>query len=286
MWFLPYRPTGELEENDPVWVRAKALFGAGSRTMLLTGPPGTSKTWYAERIGRLIAGASRRVRRLQFHPSYSYDDFVEGYVPIAPRPGESNAALFQIVPKIFLTVCDRARQETEQNFVLVVNEINRGDVSRIFGELLTYLEPDYRGKTFILAYSGRRTSIPPNVVIIGTMNPYDRRITELDDALDRRFHRIVLNPDVKILRSLMGEAKAEVILIEKVIHFFQQANEIAPHGFGHTFFKGVRNEADLISLWNHNLMFVFEKMFRFDTDKYLDIRSAFAAVLSDASALS
>ncbi len=118
------------------------------------------------------------------------------------------------------------------------------------------------------------------------MNPYDRSITELDDALDRRFDRIALNPDVNILRSLLISAKAEGALIEKAILFFQRANENSPHGLGHAFFKGIRNEGDLVRLWNHNLKFVFEKMFRFDMDKYQDMKTAFAAMLSDASTLS
>jgi hypothetical protein len=275
-----------LEDNDPVWLRAKALLDAGSLMVILTGPPGTSKTWYARRIAHRVAGSSRRVRQLQFHPSFSYDDFVEGYVPVSPRAGFSNGALFQIIPKIFTSFCERAQQDLGEKFVLVIDEINRGDISRIFGELLTYLEPDYRGRPFILTYSGRRATIPPNVVVIGTMNPYDRSITELDDALDRRFDRIALNPDVNILRSLLMSAKAEGPLIEKIILFFKKANESAPHGLGHAFFKGMRSEGDLIRLWNHNLRFVFEKMFRFDMDKYQDIRTAFAEMLSDASALS
>jgi 5-methylcytosine-specific restriction protein B len=275
-----------LDDNDPIWLQAKALMDAGSLMVILTGPPGTSKTWYARRIAHRVAGSSRRVRLLQFHPSFSYDDFVEGYVPVSPRAGFSSGALFQIVDKIFTKFCDRAQEDPNEKFALVIDEINRGDISRIFGELLTYLEPEYRGKPFILAYSGRRVTIPANVVVIGTMNPYDRSITELDDALDRRFDRIALNPDVNILRSLLESVKAEGALIEKVIHFFQRANESAPHGFGHAFFKGIRSEGDLIRLWNHNLRFVFEKMFRFDMDKYQDIKTAFATMLSDASVLS
>jgi len=275
-----------LEDSDRVWLQANSLLARGSLLIILTGPPGTSKTWYARRIAQKIAGSHERVRLIQFHPSFSYDDFVEGYVPVSPTGPNSNRALFEIVPKIFIRLCNRAKSEIPaEKHVLVIDEINRGDISRIFGELLTYLEPEYRGKPFLLAYSGKRTVIPANVIIIGTMNPYDKSITELDDALERRFDRILLDPDEPILRSLLTNAKAEAPLIEKVVKFFRQANDKTPHGFGHAFFKTVRTEQDLIGLWNHNLKFVFEKMFRFDEEKYKEIRTAFAAILTDASAL-
>ena len=170
-------------------------------------------------------------------------------------------------------------------FVVVVDEINRGDVSRIFGELVTYLEPDYRDAPFTLAYSGKRISIPKNVVVIGTMNPYDRSITEMDDALERRFQRVLLSPSTDILVTLLKKAGADGGTIGKIVTFFQTANELAPHGFGHAYFVGVRGENDLVRLWNHTLKFVFEKMFRFDTDKAAEIRNAFAATVTDAGTL-
>ena len=181
-------------------------------------------------------------------------------------------ALFQIVPKIFMSLCDRARSSPSQQFALVIDEINRGDVSRIFGELLTYLEPDYRGRTFTLAYSGQETMIPSNVLILGTMNPYDRSITDLDDALERRFDRIALNPSLEILKELMKKANTPGPLVEKVIGFFKRANELIPHGLGHAFFINVRSESDLVRIWNHNLRFVFDKTFRFDPEKFQEIR--------------
>jgi 5-methylcytosine-specific restriction enzyme B len=275
-----------LADTDPVWLQVNSLVARGSLLIILTGPPGTSKTWYARRIAQKIAGSHERVKLIQFHPSFSYDDFVEGYVPVSPTSANSNRALFEIVPKIFVRLCNRAKSEMPpEKHVLVIDEINRGDISRIFGELLTYLEPDYRGKPFLLAYSGRRTVIPPNVIIVGTMNPYDKSITELDDALERRFDRISLGPDETILRSLLISSKVEAALVEKIVKFFKQANKDTPHGFGHAFFKSVQTEQDLIELWNHKLKFVFEKIFRFDEDKYKEMRAAFAAILTDASAL-
>jgi 5-methylcytosine-specific restriction protein B len=274
-----------LPENDKLWLEVKSLLDSGSLAIVLTGPPGTSKTWYASRLAAKIAGSVDRVCTVQFHPSFSYDDFVEGYIPSSASQRSIDGALFEIKPKVFLQLCEQARQAPDQIYVLVIDEINRGDVSRVLGELVTYMEPAYRGAPFTLAYSGKRTSIPKNIIVIGTMNPYDRSITEMDDALERRFQRIFLPPDTAILAKLLKEAGAEGALMEKTIKFFQKANELAPHGFGHTYFVGVKREEDLVRLWNHMLRFVFEKMFRFDTDKLSEVRTAFAATLTDASSL-
>lgn len=275
----------DLPDDDPIWKATKSLLDSGFLTVVLSGPPGTSKTWYARRIAHKLAGHSSRVKQLQFHPSFSYDDFVESYVPAMGAEGSSSAALFRIVPKIFLSLCNEARRQSDQNFVLVIDEINRGDVSRIFGELLTYLETSYRKLPFTLAYSGKRTSIPGNVILIGTMNPFDRSITELDDAFERRFARIALNPDIRLLTKICRDGGTEPSLISKIVTFFNKANELAPHGFGHAFFIGVRNEQDLIKLWNHNVRFVFEKMLRFDHDKFQEIRDSYATLVTDANSL-
>ena len=274
-----------LPDDDKVWLEVKSLRDAGSLAFVLIGPPGTSKTWYASRIAAKIAGSTDRVCTVQFHPSFSYDDFVEGYVPSSTSQRSIDGALFEIKAKIFLQVCEQARLAPDQTYVVVIDEINRGDISRVFGELVTYLEPAYREAPFTLAYSGKRTSIPSNVVLVGTMNPYDRSITEMDDALERRFQRLYLAPSTAILAQILKQAGADGPLIEKIMRFFQKANELAPHGFGHTYFVGVKQEADLMRLWNHMLKFVFEKMFRFDSEKLAEIRTAYVAVLPDGSNL-
>lgn len=274
-----------LPEDDKVLQQVRSLLAAGSLAIVLTGPPGTSKTWYSKRIAVTVAGSPDRVCFAQFHPSFSYDDFVEGYIPSAGSQRSADGALFEIKPKIFLQLCEQAKRTPDQTFVMVIDEINRGDVSRILGELVTYIEPAYRDAPFTLAYSGKRISIPRNIIVLGTMNPYDRSITEMDDALERRFQRILLPPDVGTLANLLKQAGMAGELVGKVIKFFQKANEFAPHGFGHTYFVGVSSERDLIRLWNHSLRYVFEKMFRFDADKRAEIRSAFAELVTDASTI-
>jgi hypothetical protein len=257
--------TDLIDDDDPVWIKFRGLLENGANGILLSGPPGTSKTWYASKLAlKTVDGHRNRVKFIQFHPSYSYEDFVEGYVP-QPAVG-GIAPSFQVKPKLFLNICDRASQDLDNKYVLVIDEFSRGDPSRVFGEILTYLENSYRNKKFLLPYSGKQASIPPNVLIVGTMNPYDKSVADLDDAMERRFSRIAMDPSVELLKQFLGGAGATGRFVGKVIGLFKSVNEKSPHGFGHAFFLGIGNEADLKRLWDHSLRFVFEKMFPFETE--------------------
>jgi 5-methylcytosine-specific restriction protein B len=188
--------------------------------VLLYGPPGTGKTFWAERsafdlaaygaFGRMFSeltadekttvlgdGADGLVRFCCFHPGYGYEDFIEGY-----RPETVGGQItFRLRDGVFKRLCKDARVATNRRFYLIVDEINRGDIPRIFGELLTVLEKDKRTKSVILPVSGESFHVPPNVFLIGTMNTADRSISLLDAALRRRFGFVELMPDPALLRG-------------------------------------------------------------------------------------
>ena len=188
--------------------------------VILYGPPGTGKTFWARRAGldlasigafgqtfeQLDANAKAAVegtntqhgllRMCTFHPAYGYEDFIEGY---RPREGKGGALSFSLTDGIFKDLCSDAADAPERQFILLVDEINRGDIPRIFGELLTLLERDKRGQTVHLPVSGRPFSVPENVRIVGTMNTADRSIALLDTALRRRFGFLELMPDPSVL---------------------------------------------------------------------------------------
>ncbi|MFZ4849377.1 MAG: AAA family ATPase [Caldilinea sp.] len=185
--------------------------------IILYGPPGTGKTYAALAAAReLAARAAYRktladltdaersalfdaetgaLRLITFHPGYGYEEFIEGY-----RPFTANKQMqFVIRDGIFKQLCAAARAQPERRYFLVIDEINRGDIPRIFGELLTLLEKDKRGQSVLLPVTGEPFSVPANIHIIATMNTADRSIALLDTALRRRFGFIELLPDTSLL---------------------------------------------------------------------------------------
>ena len=157
------------------------------KNLVLQGPPGTGKTYLAQRLAWLLAGerSRDRIEVVQFHQSYGYEDFVRGY-----RPTEAGG--FELRDGPFLHVCERARQDSDRPHVLVIDEINRGNLSRIFGELLMLIEADKRSAEWAvrMAYARRGEVafyVPPNLYLIGTMNTADRSLALVDYALRRRF---------------------------------------------------------------------------------------------------
>lgn len=143
------------------------------------------------------------VEVIQFHPSYSYEDFIEGIRPESvERPDGQIVINYPVRKGTFRSFCEQAALYSKRRYVLIIDEINRGELSRIFGELLYSLE--YRDAPVKLQYSGQEFVIPPNVYIIGTMNTADRSIALIDHALRRRFHFIPILPKPEILRNYLG----------------------------------------------------------------------------------
>ena len=139
-----------------------------------------------------------QLTRVTFHPSYTYEDFVEGYKPVSSGTGGLD---LRLQDGVFKRVCLAARAKPDRPFLLLVDEINRGNIPKIFGELITLLELDKRNLTLTLPQSGEEFSVPPNVFLLGTMNTADRSIRLLDAALRRRFAFIELMPDPALLEG-------------------------------------------------------------------------------------
>lgn len=258
----------DLNDDDRIFKKTKLLLADGFAGIVLFGPPGTSKSWYARQIAaKLVDEDRRRARLIQFHPGYQYEDFMEGFS--ATKNGK-----FQRVDKVFLNLCDAATNQFPGKLcVLVIDEFSRCDVGRVFGEALTYLERGKRGTLFRLA-SGREISIPENLVIIATMNPWDRGVDELDAALERRFARISLDPDAELLKQILITTKVADSLKLKVLRFFEiiRNHENPLARIGHAYFQNISDEASVNRLWEHQLSFHFERAFRLDPNAYDKIK--------------
>lgn len=224
------------------------------KNIILQGPPGTGKTFLAKKIAFALLGekATSRIKIIQFHPSYSYEDFIIGYRPLGDG--------FELSDGLFYSFCKEAKREPEKKYVFIIDEINRGNLSKIFGELMMLLEASHRGEEVRLPYKCRKEneedlffSVPKNVYLIGTMNTADRSIAMLDYALRRRFSFFEIDPlfNEKFDKYFANVDKNSYKLFSDLISVIKDINaaEIAKmlgKGFfiGHSYFCNLDQKDD------------------------------------------
>lgn len=203
------------------------------------------------------ASAFQRYSFVTFHQSYGYEEFVEGLRPVLTSGADESDVQYEIRSGVFKDLCRRARLAPNQRFAMVIDEINRGNISKIFGELITLIEADKReggahAVTVTLPYSGESFSVPANVDIIGTMNTADRSLALLDTALRRRFEFVPILPDAgdeagAPLAGLRISLDDEVINIPKMLAAINRRIEALydrDHCIGHAYFTGLKQIAD------------------------------------------
>ena len=274
------------------------------KNMILYGPPGTGKTYITATYAVLICGwytldtlknmnhskimeiyheleQEGRIGFTTFHQSYGYEDFIEGIRPVLDKEKtdaqnqseeqkseKSRNLEYTMEAGVFKAFCEKA-EKNKKPYVFIIDEINRGNISRIFGELITLIEESKRKgeadeRSVILPYSGLPFSVPSNVYIIGTMNTADRSIALLDTALRRRFSFVEMMPDTEVLKDIKIEvpempdtvdkkAGKSTIDIQKLLEIINQRIEVLydrEHTIGHAYFCGLKKTATLDGLKN------------------------------------
>lgn len=227
--------------------------------VILSGPPGTSKSFYASAAAEIIAGDKSRVEFVQFHASYQYEDFMLGFTPTATG--------FKLKEGPFLKMAKAAADHPDDTYVLVIDELSRADVGRVFGEALTYVESTKRELTFTIA-NGDEFKVPGNLVILATMNPFDRGVDEVDAAFERRFAKIAMDPDRDLLQAILEDNDMDEDLQRRVLVWFDRINAHAQSNpaaaVGHAYFSTASDETSLADIWNYQLKYLVERAFRRD----------------------
>lgn len=206
------------------------------------------------------------IKFVTFHQSFAYEEFVEGLKPIVV----DEQVQYQVVDGIFKNICQQAENDSDHNYLLIIDEINRANIAKVFGELITLIEDDKRLNgdneiTVTLPYSQEKFGVPNNLYIIGTMNTTDRSIALLDIALRRRFTFVELTPNPSLLNNILGEVDLKGLLI--TINQRISALLGRDYQIGHSYLINVQDLDDLYFAWYYRIIPLIEEYFHGDTER-------------------
>ena len=239
------------------------------KQVIFQGPPGTGKTYIARRLAQHLAEADERVTLVQFHPSYAYEDFVQGFRPALLEDGQAG---FKLTDGPLLRAARQAEAEPDANHFLVIDEINRGNLAKALGELYFLLE--YRDSAISLQYSDKPFRLPGNLYIIGTMNTADRSIALVDLALRRRFYFVEFHPDEPPIKGLLRRyLEANAPGMEWVAEVVDLANDALRNdreaAIGPSYFMRSGLDEDVVKrIWKHSVLpYIEERLFGESDDR-------------------
>ena len=260
------------------------------------GPPGTGKTFkLRNELLHKYDGEKKRFVFTTFHQAFSYEDFVEGIKPVMGNTrGEVQ---YRIEPGVFLKICEEAKKDPSNKYAIFIDEINRGNIANIFGELITLIEPDKRlgsknEMMVTLPYSKEAFGVPGNLDIIGTMNTADRSVEALDTALRRRFSFQEVLPQPGLIKEVLGEKSnyngIELGEVLERINYRIEKLVDRDHTIGHAYFLKLKDSqdftADLVDVFCDNIMPLLQEYFYNDYPKIgLVLGKGFVKVLDSDS---
>lgn len=241
------------------------------QNVIYYGPPGTGKTYELLQILKDEYTDENDVKRyafVTFHQSYGYEEFVEGLRPVIEQTGNQGEqddvndgqVHYEIRKGAFLQLCEKAKGDLKQRYAMVIDEINRGNISKIFGELITLIEPDKRGVEVTLPYSGLTFAVPINIDVIGSMNTADRSLALVDTALRRRFDFKEKKPNPAWLKGVEFTVDGVDINVERLLEKLNQRIEVLydrDHTIGHAYFRTIKNANEHDDRWEE-----LQKVFR------------------------
>lgn len=267
---------------------------------ILYGPPGTGKTYnsikyavdtvdtrfnqdgikgypdYIKKFNELKEVG--RIAFTTFHQSYGYEEFIEGIKPNLSDSSDKKIS-YEIAEGVFKECCEKARRKSENSYVFIIDEINRGNISKIFGELITLIEDSKRegepeAMSVILPYSKENFSVPKNVYILGTMNTADRSISLMDTALRRRFEFVEMMPDEDLLDKVVVEEDINIHEMLKIMNRRIEALYDREHTLGHAFFMPLNNDGkatinQLESIFKNKIIPLLQEYFYEDYEKIM-----------------
>lgn len=255
-------PTDDIE----MWVQSLQR----KKQIIFYGPPGTGKTFTAKELAKQITGGTDGFwDTVQFHQSYEYEDFIQG---LRPKNDSNGNLTYELQAGTFLEFCEKARDK-DSPCVLILDEINRTDLSSVFGELMYLLE--YREDSMQLAQHTEEDegfSIPDNVYLLGTMNTADRSIALVDFALRRRFAFIPLYPNYDVLRNHYAGTGTDVMELIELIETINEEIDDRQYNLGFTYFLSDDLENELENIWRLEIEPYLEEYFVDDTETVNDYR--------------